>query len=133
MREGIMGSERLKIKQTKKTPGVELENGKIVFDGRSIPEDSSRFYKPIYDWIKEYTEEEITATRVDFNFEYINTSSTKWVYAVLKEIGLKRNLAEKFEINWFYEEGDEDMKDLGYILKSLVMCPFTLIKTEEKK
>ena len=128
-----MGREKIKIRATKKTPGVELDDGKIVFDGRSIPEDPNKFYKPIYEWIKQYSNEEITPTRIDLKFEYINTSSTKWVYAVLKEIGMNQNLADKVEIKWYFEEGDDDMQELGYILKSMVLCPFVLIETEEKK
>ncbi len=34
-------------------------------------------------------------------------------------------------ITWYYEQGDDDMLDLGYILRSLIDCPFTLLEVEE--
>lgn len=126
-----MGKKSIKIDATRKTPAVSLDKGHILIDGRSIPEDSNRFYQPIYDWIKDYSDEDLTPTRIDLNFEYINTSSTKWVFAVLKELGTNPRLNDKVEINWFYEEGDDDMEELGYILKSMVPHRFSIIETEE--
>ncbi len=96
-----MGKKSIKIDATRNTPAVLLDKGHILIDGRSIPEDSQKFYKPIHDWIKEYTDEEFTPTRIDLNFEYINTSSTQWVFAVLKEFGTNPELEGKVEINWF--------------------------------
>jgi hypothetical protein len=46
---------------------------------------------------------------------------------------MNESLSNKIEINWYFEEGDDDMQELGYILKSLVVCPFDLIETKEKK
>ena len=126
-----MGKTKIEIDSTKKTPAVLLDRGRICIDGRSIPEDSTRFYKPIYDWIKEYSEDEITPTRIDLNFEYINTSSTKWVFAVIKELGMNKDLVGKLDINWYFEEGDDDMEELGYILQSLVPDKIKIIETEE--
>ncbi len=35
------------------------------------------------------------------------------------------------KVSWFYEEGDEDMCDLGFILRSLVSCPFHIIEVDD--
>jgi hypothetical protein len=34
------------------------------------------------------------------------------------------------KIIWYYDQGDEDMCELGFILRSLVECPFFVIETE---
>ena len=40
-----------------KTPVVELKSsGDLLLKGRSIPENSIEFYKPIIDWIDSYSQ-----------------------------------------------------------------------------
>ena len=41
-----------------------------------------------------------------------------------------KNLAENVRIIWYYDDGDEDMCELGYILRSLVECPFFVVESE---
>ena len=123
--------EKISIEPTKKTPAVLLDRGVINIGGRSIPEDSTMFYSPIVEWIRNYADDEATPTRVDLNFEYINTSSTKWVFAALRELGRNKRLNNMVEVNWYFEEGDDDMEELGYILKSLMPGNFKIIETEE--
>jgi hypothetical protein len=38
---------------------------------------------------------------------------------------------DRVKISWFYEEGDEDMCDLGFILRSLVNCPFSIVEVDD--
>jgi hypothetical protein len=121
------------IKPTKRTPFVNLSDGSIQIIGRSILENSAEFYKPIFEWIKKYSTTIHTSTQIDLNFEYINTSSTKWVFNILKTLGKNREIKDMMKINWYYEVGDDDMFELGKIFKSLVKSPFTFIETEEKK
>ena len=66
-------------------------------------------------------------SRIDLGFEYINTSSTKWIFKILKELAGMKN-AENVKVTWYYEQGDEDMCELGFILRSLIECPFILLK-----
>jgi hypothetical protein len=113
---------------TKKTPGVILEPGRIIIVGRSISESPAEFYRPIHEWISKYTSESESMTNIQLGFEFINTTSIKWIYAILKEFGRIPDLAQHAKISWFYEEGDEDMCDLGFILRSLVTCPFHIIE-----
>ena len=40
---------------------------------------------------------------------------------------------ENIRIMWYYEKGDEDMCELGFILSSLVGCPFTIAEVAELK
>jgi hypothetical protein len=118
----------IKIEPTKKTPGVHLESGRIIISGRSISESPAEFYRPIHEWIIAYTNESAPMTNILLGFEFINTTSIKWVYAILKELARIPDLSRHAKISWYYEEGDEDMCDLGYILKSLVTCPFHIIE-----
>lgn len=42
-----------------------------------------------------------------------------------------KNLNENARIIWYYEQGDEDMSELGFILRSLVDCPFLVVEMSE--
>jgi len=39
-----------------------------------------------------------------------------------------KGLTEKAKITWYYEHGDEDMCELGFILRSFVDCPFRVVE-----
>jgi hypothetical protein len=119
------------IEPTKKTPWVILEPGKIFIMGRSIPENPSDFYRPIHEWIANYIRESNNLTSISLGFEFINTTSIKWIYTLLKELSKIPNMAISTKISWYYEQGDEDMCDLGLILRSLVDCPFSIIEVDE--
>ncbi len=118
---------------TRRTPAIYLESGRIVVIGRSISENPSEIYRPAYEWIKEYFSKNHGETSVEFGFEYINTSSTKWIYNIIKEIADSANILKNTSIIWYYEKGDEDMCELGFILSSLVECPFTVAEVAELK
>jgi hypothetical protein len=121
---------KYKAEPTKRTPRIVLEPGRIFIVGRSIPVNPGEFYRPVYDWISQYMHVNGHKTMIELGFEYINTSSTKWIYNIIKEIAGIENHSENARIIWYYDQGDEDMCELGFILKSLVECPFFVIETE---
>ena len=99
--------------------------------GRSIPDNPTEFYRPVYDWISDFVNNNTHKTKIDLGFEYINTSSTKWIFTILKELSEMKNLAEYADITWYYEQGDDDMCELGFILRSYVDCPFLLVEVNQ--
>ena len=126
-----MSLNSLIIEPTKKTPRIVLEPGKVIILGRSILENPGEFYRPIHEWVSKYTGETSRMTLIQLGFEFINTTSIKWVYAILKELGKIPDMSVRAKISWYYEEGDEDMCDLGFIFRSLVNCPFTITEIED--
>ena len=116
------------IKETEKTPSVALSsNGILKIEGRSIPEDAAKFFKPLLDWTKEFTANEI---RVDIKLEYFNTSSSKFILEMLRL--LENNPENKnILVNWFYEEGDLDVLESGQYFESIIGIPFKYIEYEE--
>ncbi len=126
-----MSVKSLIIEPTKKTPWLVLEPGRVLIVGRSISENPAEFYRPIHEWVAEYAEESTGMTVIHLGFEFINTTSIKWIYAILKELARIPNLSLRASINWYYEEGDDDMCDLGLILRSLVLCPFKIVEVSD--
>jgi len=126
----MKGLERYTADPTKRTPRIILEQGRIFILGRSIPENTGEFYRPVYDWISRYSRIDGHQTTIELGFEYINTSSTKWIYNIIKQLAGMENLVRNVRIVWYYDVGDEDMCELGFILRSLVDCPFYVIESE---
>jgi hypothetical protein len=125
-----MYPDTLNIKQTRRSPKVVMNNKRIFIMGRSIIENPSTFYEPVISWIREFIKSWTGKTKIDLGFEYINTGSTKWLYIILRELSAKRQLAENVEIRWHFERGDEDMCELGLIIRSLVNCPFSFVEVD---
>ena len=123
--------DKFKSDPSKRTPWISLEPGRIFIMGRSIPDNPGEFYRPVYTWISEYAASHIEKSKVEMGFEYINTTSTKWIFNILKELATMEDVAENVKISWYYEQGDEDMCELGFILRSLIQCPFVLVEVDE--
>ncbi len=124
--ESIM--EALKIQQTEEIPNVILdkENQQFEISGRSLPEDTTKFYKPILDWFKSYIEIPNKTTRLELNLEYFNSSSASKIVKIL--VLLENLLQSGFEVEvvWYYNKDDEVMKERGEEIKSVVEVPFTI-------
>ena len=105
------------IEPTNKTPLVEFHaDGKLTLAGNSYPENVRDFYEPVISWISELETEEIT---LDIIMTYTNTASAK----VLLEMLRKFDITPRFKtvnINWYYEEDDEDTLEAGQILEDIL-------------
>ena len=125
--------ESISIQGTAKTPTVEFKpEGTVVIKGRSIPENSIEFYKPLVDWLDAYTESPQEETEVNIQLEYFNTSSSKCILDVFKKLEVIHKGGNNVKINWFYEEDDEDMLEAGEDYQSIIKVPFKMIETEEE-
>ncbi len=121
---------------TNKTPTVlfDADKGLIEVKGRSIPENSIEFYKPLVDWLDKYATEDNAKdlTKVNIQLEYFNTSSSKCILDVFKKLEAINKLDNKeVIINWYYEEDDEDMLEAGEDYQSILKIPFKMIEIEE--
>lgn len=122
--------EELKIEGSAKTPTIVFNgSGELLLKGRSIPENSIEFYKPILDWIENYGSSPMDKTVVNVQLEYFNTSSSKCILDVFKK--LETLSSTSIEINWYYEEDDEDMLEAGEDYQAIIDIPFKMIEVEE--
>ena len=99
--------------------------------GRSIPENPTDFYGPVQEWTSKYAKNYTGKSKIEVGFEYINTSSIKWIFTILRELSEIKEIVKNANVTWYYELGDEDMCELGFILRSLVECPFIVVEVEE--
>jgi hypothetical protein len=123
--------ENLVIEGTRKTPDVKFSpSGKLELKGRSIPEDPSKFYNSLYVWVTEYCGRPQDNTILDINLEYFNSGSSKSILHMLRELALLPKNGYKLTINWFYEQGDDDILERGEYYASLLDVKFNFIETE---
>lgn len=122
--------EPLLIEGTPKTPSIrfEADQGLIEIKGRSIPENSIEFYKPLVDWLDKYAEGPGALTKVNIQLEYFNTSSSKCILDVFKKLEAIHKAKHEVIINWYYEEDDEDMLEAGEDYESIIRVPFKMIE-----
>ena len=125
--------DSIQIEGTPKTPTIEFDaaTGVVSIKGRSIPENSVEFYKPMVDWLDEYASQAKEKTEVNIQLEYFNTSSSKCILDVFKKLEVIKKGGNEVVINWFYEEDDEDMLEAGEDYQSIISIPFEMIETEE--
>ena len=78
--------KELIIEQTSKTPQIDLNQvtGDLIFSGRSIPENATKLYKPVLNWVTEYILEANPTTNLRLDLEYFNTASSIYLAKMLK-------------------------------------------------
>lgn len=123
----------ISIEGTPKTPMINFDANKGVIEvkGRSIPENSIEFYKPLVDWLEAYQSAPKELTQVNIQLEYFNTSSSKCILDVFKKLETIFKSGNEVVINWYYEEDDEDMLEAGEDYQSIIKIPFKMIEIEE--
>jgi hypothetical protein len=119
--------------ETLKTPFVKFDSDKglVEIKGRSIPENSIEFYKPLIDWLDKYADQPNGRTSVNIKLEYFNTSSSKCILDIFRKLELIHKKGNEVEINWYYEEDDEDMFEAGEDYQSIINIPFKMIEMED--
>lgn len=126
-----MGNNQKIISLTKTTPEVILDTkGTIRLIGRLIPENPEDFFNPIEEWLNEYFCNSAEITCVEICLEYINSAGSKYLFYIIHKIiniRLQNNI-NRFIINWYYRDEDEDMLEMGKIISSDLEVPFNFIK-----
>ena len=123
--------DNLLIESTKKTPEVSFNvDGRIKISGRSIPEDATKFYDDLYEWIFYYCQHPSESTTVDIELEYFNSGSSKAILHILRALVDVEKKGHKITINWYYEEGDDDIMERGEYYESILNTKFNFIETE---
>ena len=80
------------LEATSKTPQVELNQftGDLILSGRSIPENATKIYEPVLNWVKEYIQNARPTTNFRLDLEYFNTATSIWLAKILKMLnGIK--------------------------------------------
>lgn len=134
--------DMINITETKATPSIILDIDRQIFEikGCSRPENVREFYMPVINWFEntieniEVIKEKFKNNEVmcfDFKLTYFNSASAKFILDILLYINQVHEKGLKTKINWHYEEGDEDMRDVGEELAEMVEFEFKYIMMKE--
>ena len=115
--------EKLKdliIEKTAKTPQIELKyaSGELSLAGKSLPENATRIYDPVFKWINSYVEQAQPVTNLRLRLEYFNTSSLLWISKSIKALTRINNPEYRLMVHIYipleeYDDmrGDSDLRD----------------------
>lgn len=119
----------LTIEGTPKTPEINFNpvEGVLEITGRSNPENSKQFYQPLFDSLEAYAQSPLQKTIMNVKLEHFNTSSSKCLMDVFKRMKRIKAEQKEIEINWFYEDDDEDILEAGETYESMTGLKFNLI------
>ena len=123
------------LEKTYSTPKVIINKEKfeINFEGASFPDNSNDFYLPIKKELKSFFENfKKENIKIICKFTLLNSTSTKYIFDILKMANDFSILGQNINVDWYYEEGDEDMDwDGCSFKKSFLSLYFKIIKVQD--
>jgi hypothetical protein len=127
--------KKLNIAATDKSPKITFdpEAGLYEMEGNSRPENVRDFYYPVIDTLRDYFEEYVKEGQLDktfkFNFklDYFNSSSAKFISDIMVVVKTYSEPGAKIKIYWYFEDGDDDMKEVGEDFSEMISFPFNFI------
>jgi hypothetical protein len=120
--------EQLLLAPTNSTPEIKfLMDGNLLIKGRSLPEDTAKFYDPLHVWIDNCSIENVCIT---ICLDYMNSSSSQQISKFLQQASQNKYFRTCM-VKWYYEEGDEDNLDFGKEVMQLTDLPFQFFETAE--
>lgn len=136
--------DALRLKETTATPMVvfDPQNNEFELKGCSRPEDVREFYTPIIKWLEQFisqlspeyiNQHKESPVIFKFKFDYFNSSSAKFILDILV---LSNQLHENnlnICIDWYFDENDDDMREVGEELSEVVDFPFRYVMVKKTK
>ena len=121
--------DKILLEATSTTPRVyfDPEKGYFEISGKSLPENSFEFYKPLLDWMEVYSSKPNPSSSLVFKLEYFNTSSTSHFLRLIKKLEKLYDEGQDAVVQWYYETEDEDMKEAGEDFKLLSKLPIHIL------
>jgi hypothetical protein len=81
-------------------------------------------FSRIEEWVNKYVSDPEDTTTVDVYLEYLNTANLAHYNILLRKLVSVNSPEKKIIINWYTEEGDEDMIEKGEYLSEMLNIPF---------
>ncbi|HEX2977373.1 MAG TPA: DUF1987 domain-containing protein [Bacteroidales bacterium] len=121
---------KLTVNKTGSSPKVYLDPDKEIFEisGESRPPDVAGFYSDILKWFDDYSRLIVNTdndvVNFDFDLDYFNSTSAKYILDLCKKIGEVRSKGKMINVRWHYEPGDADMLEAGREMSRMAKFPF---------
>ena len=79
--------------------------------GESFLEDTAEFYKPLVDWLVEFTTKIKKPIAFIIKLTYFNTSTSRCILDLLNVLKDYEDEGGEVTVNWHYDENDSDMEE----------------------
>ena len=122
--------EKLHVHHTKTTPSIvfDADKGEFKITGRSIPADATIFYSAADKWADKFTAGfEGNSMEIDIMLDHLNTGSVRSILTILTRFIRMKSKGKTININWHYEQEDEDIRDKGEEMALILDHPFHFI------
>ena len=118
--------KRLEITPSNKTPHIilDIDSDVILIEGKSFPEDSKEFYRPVIEWMDELKTTLPKQVKISFNLFYLSSSSIISIKQFLMKAVELSNSGAQTTIVWSYDEDDDDIKKTGEDYQKLTKLNF---------
>jgi hypothetical protein len=121
--------KRLEILPSNNTPHIllDVESNNFLIEGKSFPEDSKEFYRPVIEWMDEFKISGPKSVKISFNLFYLSSSSIISVKQFLMKVVDLHTSGVQATIVWNYDEDDDDIKKTGEDYQKLTKLNFEYI------
>ena len=119
--------DTLQIPGTYDTPEVQFDplKGSLLLKGRSFSENSAEFFHPLINWLDDYIEMPVSATKLTIDLDVIDEASLKFIADILTKLA-SLSKTKKVQASWLVEKVDEDTREVGESLRDMVDMPFEI-------
>ena len=107
---------------------MDQENNKFEIKGNSLPENTNKFFEPVFNWLEQYTSSPNEETHLKCDLEYFNSSSAKTLYFLFLEFNKISDTNKKVRVSWLFDSGDALIEEKGLEYKTILKIPFEVIE-----
>jgi hypothetical protein len=87
----------------------DADTGLCEISGESYMEEAYKFYLPLINWIKQFTEVQKGRITLEIKLIYFNTSTSKCLLDIFEILKKYKEDGGQVDITWFYDKDDPDM------------------------
>jgi hypothetical protein len=88
------------------------EAGLLEIKGKSYPENTFEFYKPLMEWLESYFDAPAKNTMVNMEIIYFNSSSSKFFFDLFDLLEENKDKSD-IVIYWIYDKENESALEAG--------------------
>ena len=124
-----LDSDKIYIPGSKRTPEVKFDKqeGYLSVSGRSLPDNANDFYLPVLKEVDNYLLNPQDTTRILFNLDYLDSSSSQLILALVYKLNKILDAHKELYIEWHYMEDDYDILETGKTYSELTGIDFDFI------
>lgn len=123
---------RLTLDPTASTPKVlfDLEQRQFEISGRSMPENSLKFYTQVLGWLQEHLGKLEGPIELDINLEYYNTGTYVRLMEIFNHLAELKENGKDVKVIWYYDDDDPDQLDDGKAFEEVVDVEFQFMSSQ---